>query len=53
MHMIDEFTIYSAAALISTKTMAAKIFMKHWIAIFVAPKQYFQTMGENSLENHL
>lgn len=37
MHMVDEFTRYSAVAIISTKTMTAKIFMKHWIAIFGAP----------------
>ena len=37
MHMVDEFTRYSAVAIISTKTMTAKIFMMHWIAIFGAP----------------
>ena len=37
MHMADEFTRYSAVAIVSTKTMTAKIFMKHWIAIFGAP----------------
>ena len=51
--MVDEITRYSAAAVISTKVIPANIFMEHWIAILGAPKQYFQTMGENSLENQL
>ena len=34
--MVDEFTRYSAAAIILTKMITAKTFMKHWIAIFGA-----------------
>ena len=55
MLMVDEFTRYSAAAIISTKTVTAKIFMKHWIAIFGAPKTVFsdnegEFIGESFVE---
>ena len=45
MHMVEEFTRYSAAAIISTKTITAKIFMKYWIAIVGAPKTVFSDNG--------
>ena len=45
MHMVDEFTRYSAAAIILTKMITAKTFMKHWIAIFGAPKTVFLDNG--------
>ena len=62
MHLVDEFTRYSAAKTMTaktmtvktmaTKTMTAKEFMKHWIAIFGAPKTVFsdnegQFIGES------
>ena len=43
--MVEEFTRYSAAAIISTKTITAKIFMKYWIAILGAPKTAFSDKG--------
>ena len=43
--MVDEFSRYSAAAIISTKTMTATIFMKHWIVVFGAPKTLFSYNG--------
>ena len=32
--MIDEFTWFSARAIITSKAVASKVFMQHWIAIF-------------------
>ena len=43
--MVDEFTRYGAAGILSTKTITAKIFMKHWIAIFGALKTVFLDNG--------
>ena len=45
MHMIDKFTHYSSAAIISSKTSAAKVFMKYWIAYFGLPKTIFSDNG--------
>ena len=41
MHMIDEFTKFTAAAIINSKIHCANIIMKCWIAIFSAPKKTF------------
>ena len=43
--MIDEFARYSAGAIITSKTAAPKVFMKHWIAIFGAPRKIFSDIG--------
>ena len=43
--MIDEFTRYGSAAIISSKTSAAKVFMKYWIAYFGLPKTIFSDNG--------
>ena len=53
--MVDEFTRYSAATIIYTKTITAKIFMKHWTAIFGALKTVFldnggEFLGESFVE---
>ena len=45
MHMVDKFARYSAADIISTKTIKAKIFTKHWNAIFGAAKSVFLGNG--------
>ena len=45
MHMVDEFTRFSSAAIISSKTMAAQVFIKHWICYFGAPKLVFSDNG--------
>ena len=43
--MIDEFARYSAGAIITSKTAAPKVFMKHWIAIFGATRKIFSDNG--------
>ena len=45
MHMNDEFTHYSSAAIISSKTSTAKVFMKYWTAYFGLPKTIFSDNG--------
>lgn len=45
MHMVDEFTRYKAATIMSTKTITAKVLMKHWIAIFGPTKTVFLDNG--------
>ena len=41
MHMIDEFTKFSAAAIIASKSHCENIFINDWITIFGAPKKIF------------
>ena len=43
--MIDEFTWFSARAIITSKAVASKVFMQHWIAIFGAPRKTFSENG--------
>ena len=38
-HIIDEFTKFSAAAIIMSKSHFRNIFVKYWIAIFSASKK--------------
>ena len=45
LHMTDEFARYSAGAIITSKTAAPTVFMKHWIAILVAPRKIFSDNG--------
>ena len=39
--MTDEFTRFSAGAIITSKAGATKVFMKHWIAIFGVPRKIY------------
>ena len=45
MCMIDEFTKFSATAVITSKSHSANIFIKYWIVIFGAPKKIFSENG--------
>ena len=47
--MIDKFTKFSTAAIITRKSHCANIFIKYWIAIFGAPKKVSQTMAGSLL----
>ena len=43
--MIDNFTRYSSAAINSSQTSAAEVFMKYWIAYFGSPNTVFSDNG--------
>ena len=40
-HMIDEFSRFSAAAIITNKSHCAKVFLRYWTAVFGAPNKVF------------
>ena len=44
-HMIDEFSRFSAASIITNKSHSAKVFLRHWIAVFGAPNKVFSDSG--------
>ena len=46
MHRLDDFTRYSAGAILTNKVAAGKNFMKHWIAVFGPPKTVFSDNGK-------
>ena len=45
LHVVDEFSRFSAASLIANKSLVAKSFLKNWVAIFGAPKKVFTDNG--------
>ena len=45
LHIVDEFTRYSAATLVNNKSLCAKAFIKTWILIFGAPQKIFNDNG--------
>ena len=45
LHIVDEFTRYSAATLVNNKSLCAKAFIKTWISIFDAPQKIFSDNG--------
>ena len=45
LHIVDEFTPYSAATLVNNKSLCAKAFIKTWISIFGAPQKIFGDNG--------
>ena len=55
LHIIEEFTKYSQAAIIKHKNESAKAFLTSWIGIFGAPSNLFsgngnEFIGENFVE---
>ena len=45
LHMVDEFTRFSNACFIKTKTAVPQSFMRNWIQIFGPPKKIFTDNG--------
>ena len=45
LHVVDEFSKFSAASLIMNKSLVVKSFLKNWVAIFGAPKKVFTDNG--------
>ena len=45
LHMIDGFPRFSAGAIITSKAVASKSFMQHWIAILGAARKIFSDNG--------
>lgn len=45
--MTDEFTRFSAGAIITGKAAATQVFMKHSIAIFDVPKKIYWGLMSN------
>ena len=45
LHVIDEFTRYSNAAVIRKKDASVRVFMKCWISIFGAPRKVCSDNG--------
>ena len=53
MHITDEFTRYSAGAILTNKAATGKKIMKQWIAIFGPKEKAFSDNGGESLGTHL
>ena len=43
--MTDEFTRFTAGEIITTKAVATKAFMQHWIVIFGSPMKIFSDIS--------
>ena len=54
MHIIDEFSCYSSAVTINTKSLSviANHFLKNWISLFGCPEQFFSNNGGELVSKH-
>ena len=46
LHAADEFSRFSAASLITNKSLVAKLFFKNWVTIFGTPEKVFTDNGD-------